>query len=137
MSLDEVKARQTVGMTRDYSIGDARVTIDEQGRLIYQLPEENKTMLSGAAGKSFYINWNEPHNRKVVAEYAKMGKTKQDIPLSELKTVNMSRSTEGNIDWTDTKKTKAVEKAQTDQYTGAYKPSASVLDALKIGRAHV
>ena len=130
MSLDEVKARQTVGMTRDYSIGDARVTIDEQGRLIYQLPEENKTTLSGAAGKSFYINWNEPHNRKVVAEYAKMGKTKQDIPLSELKTVNMSRSTEGNIDWTDTKKTKAVEKAQTDQYTGAYKPSASMLDAL-------
>ena len=59
-----------------------------------------------------------------------MGMTKQDIPLSELKTVNTSRSTEGNIDWTDTKKTKAAEKAQTDQYTGAYKPSASVLDAL-------
>lgn len=130
MSLEEIKARQTAGMTRDYSIGDARVTIDAQGRVIYQLPEENKTTLSGAAGKSFYINWNEPHNRKVVEEYAKMGKTKQDIPLSELKTVNMSRSTEGNIDWTDTKKTKAAEKAQTDQYTGAYKPSASVLDAL-------
>lgn len=130
MSLEEIKARQTAGMIRDYSIGDARVTIDAQGRVIYQLPEENKTTLSGAAGKSFYINWNEPHNRKVVEEYAKMGKTKQDIPLSELKTVNMSRSTEGNIDWTDTKKTKAAEKAQTDQYTGAYKPSASVLDAL-------
>lgn len=130
MSLDEVKARKIIGMTRDYSIGDARVTVDAQGRVVYQLPEENKTTLSGAAGKSFYINWNEPHNRKVVEEYAKMGKTKQDIPLSELKTVNMSRSTEGNIDWTDTKKTKAAEKAQTDQYTGAYKPSASVLDAL-------
>lgn len=130
MSLDEVKARNIIGMTRDYSIGDARVTVDAQGRVVYQLPEENKTTLSGAAGRSFYINWNEPHNRKVVEEYAKMGKTKQDIPLSELKTVNMSRSTEGNIDWTDTKKTKAAEKAQTDQYTGAYKPSASVLDAL-------
>lgn len=130
MSLDEVKARQIIGMVRDYSIGDARVTVDAQGRVIYQLPEENKTALSGATGKSFYINWNEPHNRKVAAEYAKMGKTKQDIPLSKLKTVNTSRSTEGNIDWSDTKKTKAAEKAQTDQYTGAYKPSASVLDAL-------
>ena len=130
MSLDEVKARKIMGMTRDYSVGDARVTVDAQGRLIYQLPEENKTTLSGAAGRSFYINWNEPHNRKVVEEYAKMGKTKQDIPLSELKTVNTSRSTEGNIDWSDTKKTKAAEKAQADQYTGAYKPSASVLDAL-------
>ena len=130
MSLDEVKARQVAGMTRDYELGDARVIKDEQGRLIYQLPEENKTSLSGAAGKSFYINWNEPHNRKVVEEYAKMGKTKQDIPLSKLKTVNTSRSTEGNIDWTDTKKTKAAEKAQKAQYTGAYKPSASMLDAL-------
>lgn len=130
MSLKEVKARQTEGMERDYSIGDARVIVDAQGRLIYQLPEENKTTLSGAAGRSFYINWNEPHNRKVVEEYAKMGKTKQDIPLSELKTVNTSRSTEGNIDWSDTEKTKAAEKAQMDRYTGAYKPSASVLDAL-------
>lgn len=130
MSLEEIKARQIEGMTRDYSIGDARVIMDSQGRPVYRLPEENKTSLSGAGGRSFYINWNEPHNRKVVAEYAKMGKTKQDIPLSELKTVNTSRSTEGNIDWSDTKKTKAAEKAQTDQYTGAYKPSASVLDAL-------
>ena len=130
MSLEEIKARQIEGMTRDYSIGDARVTVDAQGRAVYQLPEENKTSLSGAAGKSFYINWNEPHNRKVVEEYAKMGKTKQDIPLSKLKTVNTSRSTEGSIDWTDTAKTEAAEKAQTDQYTGAYKPSASVLDAL-------
>lgn len=130
MSLDEVRARQTLGMIRDYSIGDARVTVDAQGRAIYQLPEENKTTLSGATGKSFYINWNEPHNRKVVAEYAKMGKTKQDIPLSKLKTVNTSRSTEGSIDWADTKKTKAAEEAQKAQYTGAYKPSAGVLDAL-------
>ena len=130
MSLEEIKARQAAGMIRDYELGDARVIKDEQGRLIYQLPEENKTSLSGATGRSFYINWNEPHNRKVVEKYAKMGKTKQNIPLSELKTVNTSRSTEGNIDWTDTKKTKVAEKAQTDQYTGAYKPSASVLDAL-------
>ena len=130
MSLKEIKARQIEGMERDYELGDARVIKDEQGRLVYQLPEENKTSLSGAAGKSFYINWNEPHNRKVVEEYAKMGMTKQDIPLSELKTVSTSRSTEGNIDWTDTAKTKAAEKTQTDQYTGAYKPSASVLDAL-------
>ena len=130
MSLEEIKARQIEGMERDYELGDARVIVDAQGRVIYQLPEENKTSLSGAAGKSFYINWNEPHNRQVVKKYAEMGKTKQDIPLSELKTVNTSRSTEGNIDWSDTKKTKAAEKAQTDQYTGAYKPSASVLDAL-------
>ena len=130
MSLDEVKARQVAGMTRDHSIGDARVTVDAKGRAVYQLPEENKTTLSGATGKSFYINWNEPHNRKVVEEYAKMGKTKQDIPVSKLKTVNTSGSTEGNIDWSDTKKTKAAEKAQKAQYTGAYKPSASVLDAL-------
>ena len=130
MSLDEVKARKIIGMTRDYSVGDARVTIDAQGRVIYQLPEENKTSLSGANGRSFYINWNEPHNRKIVKKYADMGKTKQDIPLSELKTVNTSRSSEGNIDWTDTKKTKAAEEAQKAQYTGAYKPSTSVLDAL-------
>ena len=130
MSLDEVKARQIAGMIRDYNIGDDRVTVDSQGRVVYQLPEENKTSLSGAAGRSFYINWNEPHNRKVVEEYAKMGKTKQDIPLSELKTVNTSRSSEGNIDWTDKDKTKAAEKAQKAQYTGAYKPSAGVLDAL-------
>ena len=130
MSLEEIKARQAAGMIRDYELGDARVIKDEQGRLVYQLPEENKTSLSGAAGKSFYINWNEPHNRQVVKKYAEMGISKQNIPLSELKTVNISRSTEGNIDWSDTKKTKAAEKAQTDQYTGAYKPSASVLDAL-------
>ena len=130
MSLKEIKARQTAGMERNYELGDARVIKDEQGRLIYQLPEENKAAVSGAAGRSFYINWNEPHNRQVVEKYAEMGKTKQDIPLSELKTVNTSRSTEGNIDWTDTAKTKAAEKTQTDQYTGAYKPSASVLDAL-------
>ena len=130
MSLEEIKARQTAGMIRDYELGDARVIKDEQGRLVYQLPEENKTSLSGATGKSFYINWNEPHNRQVVKKYADKGISKQNIPLSELKTVNTSRSTEGNIDWSDTKKTKAAEKAQTDQYTGAYKPSASVLDAL-------
>ena len=130
MSLDEVKARQVAGMARDYELGDARVIKDEQGRLVYQLPEENKTSLSGATGRSFYINWNEPYNRKVVEAFAKMGKTKQDIPISKLKTVNTSRSTEGSIDWADTKKTKAAEKAQKAQYTGAYKPSASVLDAL-------
>ena len=130
MSLEEIKARQAAGMIRDYELGDARVIKDEQGRLIYQLPEENKTSLSGATGKSFYINWNEPHNRQVVKKYADKGISKQNIPLSELKTVNTSRSTEGSIDWSDTKKTKAAEKAQTDQYTGAYKPSASVLDAL-------
>ena len=130
MSLDEVKARQVAGMTRDYELGDARVIKDEQGRLVYRLPEENKTTLNGAKNRSFYINWNEPHNRKVVEAYAKMGKTKQDIPVSKLKTVNISSSTEGNIDWTDTAKTKAAEKAQKAQYTDAYKPSASVLDAL-------
>ena len=130
MSLEEVKARQIMGMIRDYKLGDARVTIDSQGRVVYQLPDDNKTVLSGAAGRSFYINWNEPHNRKVVEKYAKMGKTKQDIPLSELKTVNISRSSEGNIDWTDTKKTEAAEKMQKAEYTGSYKPSTSVLDAL-------
>ena len=129
MSLEEIKARQAAGMTRDYELGDARVIKDEQGRTVYQLLDNNMSAYSGKYG-SFYINWNEPHNRQVVKKYAEMGKTKQDIPLSELKTVNTSRSTEGNIDWTDIKKTKAAEKAQTDQYTGAYKPSANVLDAL-------
>ena len=130
MTPEEVKARQMTGMTRDYKFGDARVIKDDQGRAVYQLPEEDKTAVSGAQGRSFYINWNEPHNRKVVADYAKRGIDKQNIPLSELKTVNTSRSTEGNIDWSDTAKTKAAEKAQSDRYTGAYKPSASVLDAL-------
>lgn len=130
MSLDEVKVRKIEGMTRDYSVGDARVTIDAQGRIIYQLPEDNKTVLGGANGRSFYINWNNPENRKVVDKYAKLGKTKQDIPLSELKTVNISRSSEGNVDWTDKDKTKAAEKAQKAKYTGAYKPSAGILDAL-------
>ncbi len=130
MSLEEVKARNIAGMTRDYSVGDARVTVDSQGRVVYQLPDDNKTVLSGAKGRAFYINWNNPENRKVVEKYAKMGKTKQDIPLSELKTVNTSRSSEGNIDWADTKKTKAAEKAQRASYTGSTKPSASVLDAL-------
>lgn len=130
MTPEEVKARQIIGMTRDYKLGDARVVEDSQGRAVYQLPEDNKTSLSGTRGRSFYINWNEPHNRKVVAEYAKQGIDKKDIPLSELKTVNTSRSNEGNIDWTDTDKTKAAEKAQMAQYTGAYKPSADILDAL-------
>lgn len=129
MSLDEVKARKIIGMTRDYSIGDARVTVDAQGRAVYQLPDSNMSAYSGKYG-SFYINWNNPENRKVVAEYAKMGKTKQDIPLGELKTVNTSRSTEGNIDWTDKKKTKAAEKDQMTQYTGSFKPRADILDAL-------
>lgn len=130
MSLEHVKDLKTSGMDRPYSIGDARVTVDSQGRAVYQLPDDNKTVLSGAAGRSFYINWNNPENRKVVEKYAKMGKTKQDIPLSELKTVNTSRSSEGNIDWTDTKKTEAAENIQKAKYTGSYKPSASVLDAL-------
>ena len=130
MSLDEVKARKIEGMTRDYSVGDARVVVDDQGRAVYQLLDDNKTALGGAKGRSFYINWNNPENRKVVEKYAKMGKTKQDIPLSELKTVNTSRSSEGNVDWTDKDKTKAAEKAQKAKYTGAYKPSAGILDAL-------
>ena len=71
-----------------------------------------------------------PLNRKVLEKYTKMGLTKQDIPVEELKTVNTARSSEGNIDWTDKAKTKAAEKAQRDRYTGAYKPSADVLDAL-------
>lgn len=130
MAPEEVKARNIAAMTRDFKLGDANVIEDEQGRLIYQLPEENKTAVSGKKGRSFYINWNEPHNRKVVKEYADKGISKQSIPLSELKTVNTSRSTEGNIDWSDTKKTKAAEEAQMKRATGAYKPSASVLDAL-------
>ena len=130
MTPEEVKARQITGMMRDYKLGDARVIEDAQGRLIYQLPEENKTSVSGKQGRSFYINWNEPHNRKVVADYAKRGIDKQAIPLNELKTVNTSRSNEGNVDWSDTAKTKAAEKAQTERYTGAYKPSSDVLDAL-------
>ena len=130
MSLDEVKVRRIEGMTRDYSVGDARVVVDDQGRAVYQLPDDNKTVLGGAKGRSFYINWNNPENRKVVEKYAKMGKTKQDIPLSELKTVNTSRASEGNVDWTDKDKTKAAEKAQKAKYTGAYKPSADILDAL-------
>lgn len=130
MTPDEVKARQIAGMTRDFKLGDARVIEDEQGRTVYQLLDEDKTMLSGANGRTFYINWNEPHNRKVVAEYAKRGIDKKGIPAKELKTVNMSRSTEGNIDWSDKKKTKAAERAQRAQYTGSYKPSADVLDAL-------
>lgn len=130
MSLKEVKDRRVSGMERKYKIGDARVIQDDQGRAVYQLPEDNKTVLSGAGGRSFYINWNNPENRKVVEKYAKMGMTKQDIPLSELKTVNTSRSTEGNIDWTDKKKTSAAEKGQMAKYTGAYKPGKDILDAL-------
>lgn len=130
MSLKHVKDLKISGMDRPYSIGDARVTVDAQGRAVYQLLDDNKTVLSGANGRTFYINWNNPENRKVVEKYAKMGKTKQDIPLSELKTVNTSRSSEGNVDWADTAKTKAAEKTQKAKYTGSYKPSASVLDAL-------
>lgn len=129
ISLREVKERRVTGMERKYKIGDARVIQDDQGRAVYQLPDSNMSAYSGKHG-SFYINWNNPENRKVVEKYAKMGMTKQDIPLSELKTVNTSRSTEGNIDWTDKKKTKAAEKAQTDKYTGAYKPGKDILDAL-------
>ena len=129
MSLDEVKARQTAGMTRDYKLGDAHVIKDDQGRTVYQLPDSNMSAYSGKHG-SFYINWNEPHNRQVVKKYAEMGKTKQNIPLSELKTVNTSRSAEGNIDWTDKNKTKAAEKDQMAEYTGSFKPSADILDAL-------
>ncbi len=129
MSLNEVKDLRVASMERDYKIGDAHVIQDDQGRIVYQLPDSNMSAYSGKY-RSFYINWNNPENRKVVEEYAKIGKTKQDIPLSELKTVNTSRSSEGNVDWTDTKKTKAAEKAQKASYTGSYKPSASVLDAL-------
>ena len=129
MSLEEVKERRKQGMTRKFKLGDAHVIQDAQGRLVYQLQTDNVTKLDGKK-TSFYINWNNPENRKVVEKYAKMGLTKQDIPVEELKTVNTARSSEGNIDWTDTKKTKAAEKAQRDRYTGAYKPSADVLDAL-------
>lgn len=129
MSLEEVKERRKQGMTRKFKLGDAHVTQDEQGRIVYQLQTDNVTKLDGKK-TSFYINWNNPENRKVVERYAKMGLTKQDIPVEELKTVNTARSSEGNIDWTDTKKTKTAEKAQRDRYTGAYKPSADVLDAL-------
>lgn len=129
MSLEEVKERRKQGMTRKFKLGDAHVTQDEQGRIVYQLQTDNVTKLDGKK-TSFYINWNNPENRKVVERYAKMGLTKQDIPVEELKTVNTARSSEGNIDWTNKAKTKAAEKAQRDRYTGAYKPSADVLDAL-------
>ena len=129
MSLEEVKERRKQGMTRKFKLGDAHVTQDEQGRIVYQLQADNVAKLDGKK-TSFYINWNNPENRKVVEKYAKMGLTKQDIPVEELKTVNTARSSEGNVDWTDTKKTKTAEKAQRDRYTGAYKPSADVLDAL-------
>ena len=129
MSLEEVKERRKQGMTRKFKLGDAHVTQDTQGRLVYQLQTDNITKLDGKK-TSFYINWNNPENRKVLEKYTKMGLTKQDIPVEELKTVNTARSSEGNIDWTDKAKTKAAEKAQRDRYTGAYKPSADVLDAL-------
>lgn len=129
MSLEEVKERRKQGMTRKFKLGDAHVTQDAQGRLVYQLQTDNITKLDGKK-TSFYINWNNPKNRKVLEKYAKMGLTKQDIPVEELETVNTARSSEGNIDWTDIEKTKAAEKAQRDRYTGAYKPSADVLDAL-------
>lgn len=129
MSLEEVKERRKQGMTRKFKLGDAHVTQDAQGRLVYQLQTDNITKLDGKK-TSFYINWNNPENRKVLEKYTKMGLTKQDIPVEELKTVNTARSSEGNIDWTDEAKTKTAEKAQRDRYTGAYKPSADVLDAL-------
>ena len=129
MSLEEVKERRKQGMTRKFKLGDAHVTQDAQGRLVYQLQTDNITRLDGKK-TSFYINWNNPKNRKVLEKYAKMGLTRQDIPVEELETVNTARSSEGNIDWTDKEKTKAAEKAQRDRYTGAYKPSADVLDAL-------
>ena len=129
MSLEEVKERRKQGMTRKFKLGDAHVTQDAQGRLVYQLQTDNITKLDGKK-TSFYINWNNPKNRKVLEKYAKMGLTRQDIPVEELETVNTARSSEGNIDWTDKEKTKAAEKAQRDRYTGAYKPSADVLDAL-------
>lgn len=130
MTPEEVKARNIAAMTRDFKLGDANVIEDEQGHLIYQLPEENKTTVSGKKGVSYYINWNNPENRKVVAEYARRGIDKKDIPLSKLKVVSMSRSPEGNIDWTDKEKTRAAEEAQMKRATGAYKPRADVLDAL-------
>lgn len=130
MTPEEVKARQTIGMMQGYKLGDANVTVDEQGRTVYHYQADNKTTYSGKDGRSFYINWNNPYNKKVVAEYAKLGKSIEDIPISELKTVNTSRSTAGNIDWSDKAKTRAAERAQLDRYTGAYKPSADILDAL-------
>ena len=129
MSLEEVKERRKQGMTRTFKLGDAHVTKDEQGRLVYQLQSDNVTKLDGKK-TSFYINWNNPENRKVVERYAKMGLTKQDIPVEELKTVNTARSSEGNIDWTNQAKTKAAERDQMAKYTGTYKPSKEVLDAL-------
>ena len=116
-------------MTRKFKLGDAHVTQDEQGRIVYQLQADNVAKLDGKK-TSFYINWNNPENRKVVEKYAKMGLTKQDIPVEELKTVNTARSSEGNIDWTDKAKTKAAERDQMAKYTGTYKPSKEVLDAL-------
>ena len=129
MSLNHVKDLKISGMDRPYNIGDAHVTQDAQGRLVYQLQTDNITKLDGKK-TSFYINWNNPENKKVLEKYTKMGLTKQDIPVEELKTVNTARSSEGNIDWTDTKKTKAAERDQMAKYTGSYKPSTSVLDAL-------
>ena len=129
MSLREVKDRRVAGMERKYKIGDARVIQDDQGRAVYQLPDSNISAYSGKHG-SFYINWNNPKNRKVVEKYVKMGMTKQDIPLSELETVNTSRSTEGNIDWTDKEKTSAAERDQMAKYTGSFKPGKDILDAL-------
>lgn len=130
MTPEEVKVRRLIGMTRGFKLGDKNVTEDEQGRLVYQLPTENITVLDGKNGRRFYINWNNPFNRKVVAEYAKRGIDKKHIPEHELKTVNLSRSTEGNIDWSDTSKTKAAEREQKAKYTGSFKPSADILDAL-------
>ena len=130
MTTEEVDARDLLGASKDYKLGDANVIKDAQGREIFQLKGEDITGGSGAKGIRFYINWNNPDNRRVVEEYAKQGKDKTQIPVKKLKVVSQSRSGEGNIDWTDKKKTKAAEKQQKAKYTGSYKPSADVLDAL-------
>ena len=130
MSEEEARARVDLGLMKDFKLGDANV-FEQDGKLVYRLPEENKTSVSGAKGRSFYINWNEPHNRQVVKKYAEMGIDKKDIPLSELKTVNTSRSNEGNVDWTDTKKTAEAEKIARQKYEGTYKkPEPHILDTL-------
>ena len=129
--LEDIRRRK---MNIDYS--SKNVVFDPViGKMVYRYKSDDKAVVTGKGGVSWYINYNNPKNRAVLEKYAKMGITDRTmIPVTEFDTVNTSRSTEGNVDWTDVEKTINAYKAQGADYRKAAKGVASNRERLKEGK---
>lgn len=104
---------------------------NEDGTFTYTFKPDNKVITTGKGGVISETNFRSRGNIKQgVSSYAE-AKEKGIVP----ETKNLSRSNAGNVDWTDTEKTKEQEKRQLEDYLRKdnVKPTPSLVDILKRG----